>query len=39
MKNFEMPTAEILALEATDIITTSPGQEWGSNSDIIYPEG
>jgi hypothetical protein len=35
MKTFEMPKAEIIALEAADIITTSP-PEWSTSTDRIY---
>ena len=36
MKNFEMPTAEVIALDVVDIITTSFGDEWSDGTQIIY---
>lgn len=34
MKTFEMPKAEIIALDVTDIITTS--DEWSSSTPIVW---
>ena len=39
MKDFEMPIAELIALEGVDIITTSlDGDEWSSPSDTEWEE-
>jgi hypothetical protein len=34
MKTFEMPKAEIIALDVTDIITTS--DEWSTGTDVVF---
>ena len=36
MKDFEMPTVKIVALDVVDIITTSNDDEWSSSSDVEW---